>query len=231
QGRRLRDLEAQCVRKVMPQVLGYRLLQLGDWDLDLEALVGSAMLRRWVMSALPECYGQLVGDLQQLPVASNSLDAVLLPHTLEFAQNPRTLLREVDRVLCQRGQVILLGFNPLSSWHAGQYMPLRRAPRYPYWQQIYHYRRVCDWLDLLDFEVEAQTHYGKLLPGMRDVSHYNGPGRWLAPFSAAYMIFARKRVVPVTPVRERWRRLPKLGPAVLPEARVSRLTFSNHRNK
>ncbi|MGB1580541.1 MAG: hypothetical protein ACPHER_03420, partial [Nevskiales bacterium] len=38
QGRQLRSQEAQQVRAVMPRVLGYRLLQLGDWDLDLEAL-------------------------------------------------------------------------------------------------------------------------------------------------------------------------------------------------
>lgn len=222
QGRRVRDWETHCLQSVMPRVLGYRLLQLGDWDLDLQALVGSAMLRHWVLSDTPGLCGQLVGDMQQLPVASNCLDAVLLPHSLELTNNPRALLREVDRVLCNRGQIILLGFNPLSAWHAGQYWPLRRALPYPGVKQLFTRGRVCDWLDLLDFEVEQQIHYGAVLPGLVDVSDYQDRRRWLAPLGPAYMIFARKRVLPVTPVRERWRRLPGLGPAVLPEARLSR---------
>lgn len=224
QGRRIREQEARCVQSVMPRVLGYRLLQLGDWDLDLQALVGSAMLRHWVMSASTELCGQAVGDLQQLPVASNSLDAVLLPHSLELTGNPRSLLREADRVLCNRGQIILLGFNPFSAWHAGQYWPLRRNPPYPGVPRLYSRQRVCDWLDLLDFEVETQLHYGAILPGMGDVRDYEASRRWLAPLGPAYMIFARKRVVPVTPMRERRRRLPELGPAIVPEARVSQLT-------
>lgn len=189
--------------------------------IDLPTLVGSAMLRHWVFSASRDLCGQLVGDLQQLPVASNSLDAVLLPHSLELTRNPRALLRETERVLCNRGQIILLGFNPLSTWHAGQYWPLRRNPPYPAIPHLYRSQRVCDWLDLLDFEVEAQQHYGAPLPGMGNVRDYRGARRWLAPLGPAYMIFARKRVLPVTPVRQFRRRLPELGPAMLPEARIS----------
>ena len=34
-----------------------------------------------------------------MPFASQSLDLVVLPHVLEFAEEPHQVLREVDRVL------------------------------------------------------------------------------------------------------------------------------------
>ena len=114
----------------------------------------------------------------------------------------------------------MLGFNPISAWHAGQYWPLSKQLRYPGSRQLYSARRVSDWLALLDFEVEQLSYYGFVLPGMADVSQTQGPQRWLAPLGQAYMIFARKRVVPVTPLPRRWATIPKLGPGVMPEARI-----------
>ena len=71
--------------------------------------------------------------------------------------------------------------------------------------------------------MELQSCFGRVMPGLADVGEYQqrkDPRRWLAVFGQAYMIFARKRIVPATPVRQRWSRLPKLGPAVIPEARI-----------
>ena len=57
-----------------------------------------------------------MADPTRLPLASDRLDAVLLPHTLDFVPDPRQVLREVERVLIPEGRVVILGFNALSSW-------------------------------------------------------------------------------------------------------------------
>ncbi|MBK6906226.1 MAG: methyltransferase domain-containing protein [Rhodocyclaceae bacterium] len=48
-------------------------------------------------------------DVHHLPFASNSIDLVVVPHTLEFDSNPHQVLREVERVLVPEGQVLVSG--------------------------------------------------------------------------------------------------------------------------
>ena len=64
--------------------------------------------------------GAIRADYDALPIATNSVEAVLLPHTLEHAARPHELLREVDRVLVGEGNVVICGFSPLG--------PVGRAP-------------------------------------------------------------------------------------------------------
>ena len=82
-------------------------------------------------------------DLRQLPFAANSIDLVVMPHVLEFYDDPHQILREVERILIPEGQIVLTGFNPYSLWGLrrrlpgsggmfpwqGNISPLRRAAR------------------------------------------------------------------------------------------------------
>ncbi len=222
QGRQLGDWEHRQLATVMPRVLGYRLLQVGASNYSLDEMGGSAMLHHWVIDSFASKQVQVQAEPHQLPIASQSVDAVLLAHSLEVSANPHALLREVDRVLCTRGQVIIVGLNPMSLWHAGRYLPQRWRAGFPRHSRLYGCGRVCDWLGLLDFEVDTLSRFGAVLPWTGDISQHHDARRWLAPFSQAYMIFARKRVVPLTPTRRSWRAITDLGPAVLPEARVQR---------
>ena len=54
--------------------------------------------------------------LSQLPIANGAVDAVVLPHTLEFETDPFAVVREADRVLAGEGHLIVLGFRPFSLW-------------------------------------------------------------------------------------------------------------------
>src|SRR5262245_16566632 len=60
------------------------------------------------------------GDFQALPILGSSADLVLLPHVLEFSDNPHQVLREVARILMPEGHVVVSGFNPWSMWGARQ---------------------------------------------------------------------------------------------------------------
>lgn len=65
-----------------------------------------------------------------LPFASDSIDHILLPHTLEQHPLPEAVLAEVCRVLNPQGCALLTGFNPHSLWRFSRlfttYLPPRR---------------------------------------------------------------------------------------------------------
>src|SRR5205085_2507192 len=78
----------------------------------------------------------VAADPLQLPLASQSVDLVALPHVLEFHPNPHEVLREAERVLMPEGQVVISGFNSLSLWRLRQAMPFMDKHVAP-WQARY----------------------------------------------------------------------------------------------
>ena len=96
-----------------------------------------------------------VTDPAQLPLASDSIDLVVLPHTLDLCADPRRLLREVERVLIPEGRLITVNFNPWSLW--GLQRLLRRPfgrEEVPWAGNFVGYVRLSDWLSLLGMEIE-----------------------------------------------------------------------------
>lgn len=154
-------------------------------------------------------------DTAALPIAKGQADAVLLPHALEYAASPHRLLREADRLLSQRGHLIILGFNPVSLWGIRQAVGLRH-PALPAGGRLLSLRRLADWLHLLDLEVVDLRRFGVGFPWTRPVSRRDGWTLWRAPglLHEGFMLLARKRTIPLTPMRERWaRRRPDIATA------------------
>lgn len=203
-GRALVAVERRQLSAVMPYLIGYRLLQVGPWGLRADQLEDRRMFRGWVASVPEDPAGHLYFDGRRLPIASHCMDTVVLPHTLERCESPHQLLREADRVLCDRGQLVLLGFNPLAPAALAKRMVGMRGP-HPVTRNLYGMRRVCDWLDLLDFEVVHGRRYGAGFPYLPGGGvDWQRPGKWQLPatMAQAYLLIARKRVIPVTPVRQ-----------------------------
>lgn len=207
-GRLLVQREHMLAREVLGSLTGFRLLQLGSWGFGPELLQHSGTLCQWRFARWPCSKDDVAFDGINLPVATASVDALLLPHSLDLSDQPHLLLRECERVLNDRGQLVVLGFNPLSMWAMGQRLPWRAQGRFVRGAHFYAARRVCDWLRLLDFEPQRLVRYGVGFPFFRhtvtapSIEH---PSKmtsiaWLAQ---AYMVVARKRVVRLT--RVRWR--------------------------
>lgn len=99
-------------------------------------------------------YTRVVGEAANIPIETHSIDIVILPHTLEFENNPHQVLREVTRILKPEGIVLLMGFNPWSFWHLPRFLP--KAKKHTPWHGRFISRyRVIDWLKLLNFEIEV----------------------------------------------------------------------------
>lgn len=221
-GRQLLEGEAQLLRGLLDEVFGLELLQLGDWGASRELLSASRTRRQSIIAGGGEGSPDIIARLDQLPVQSATVDAVLLPHTLEFADDPQAIVREADRVLTGEGQLIVLGFQPASLWG------LRSAASregYPVGlRQMLSARRVQDWLRLLGYEVVTQRSYLYSRPWS---AHHEARRRILrrglfnpVP-AAAWLLRARKHVYRMTPLRMRFlrERRPMLGAKPAPTAR------------
>ena len=204
-GRYLLDWEQERLDEVVADIFGYHALQLGMPVLN--ALQANRMPHRWRANCNPSDQGSdFLAEVTGLPLASASLDLIVLPHTLELSPDPHATLREVERVLVPEGRVVICGLNPTSLWGMRQ----RRAHLYrrfgfgnmylPDAGEFIGHWRLRDWLRLLSFDVN-QLHFGCYLPAVRSqkwlkrLTWMDQLGEhWWPIFGAAYCLVAVKKV-------------------------------------
>lgn len=232
-GRDLLREEIRQVRQALEGVFGDQFLQIGGWG-DPGLFKRLARTRRSVVvTAVPGKGVDIVSAPDALSVSGDCIDAILLPHTLELADDPHAVLREVDRVLRPDGSLVVLGFNPWGWW--GLRHALTRPGFPPGTQRLVSEGRLHDWLRLLDFKVNSASFYFFVPPILRrvrakhrdiDGSHRGrtpgqgkvreqlmgrlGVVRRVPVLAGCYIVVARKETFAVTPIRPVWRRRPAL---------------------
>ena len=224
-GRSLLAAESELLGAALDDVFGWELLQIGAWGSARELLSLGRTRRKSLIAAPGLSPGaDIIARSSQLPVTIDSIDAALLPHTLEFAADPYAILREVDRVLTGEGQLLVLGFRPWSLWGIRARASRRGFP--PGMRRVLSEKLVREWLVLLGFEVVAVSSYLYLGPWSRGLAAGEGAARILRPGityplpAGAYLLKARKRLYTLTPIRPRVRERPAvLGGLVKPTTR------------
>jgi SAM-dependent methyltransferase len=164
-------------------------------------------------------------DLLDLPFEAQSVDLLVLPHTLEFTRDPHHLLREAERVLVPEGQLVIIGFNSLSLWGVRQWLGKMTNRQFvPAAQDLIAFTRLKDWIKLLGFELD-RGRFGCYRPPcdtdkwLARCTFMEAAGdRWWPIFGAAYMITAIKRVRGMRLVGPNWAKKPALAPGLAPVA-------------
>lgn len=216
---------------------------LTTWEqTKVDALVADVFGFHAVQVGLPECdylrnnrigfklrcgQGQRCGLLCEpyaLPIETQSVDLVVLPHVLEFSPHPHQVLREVERILMPEGQVIISGFNPLSLWGLRR-MAARRRGEFPWQGQFLTVRRLKDWLQLLGFETQGGA-FGAYIPPVtqaRWIERFRfmdaAGDRWWPITGGAYVIQGIKRVAGMRLIEPNWRAADKRAKNFAPLAR------------
>ena len=196
--------EAALATLALDTVFGFELLQVGAWGPARHLLTGARTQHTTLLAPELTPGVTLCAPLDTLPFRSDSIDAILLPHTLELVEDPYAVLREAERVLTGEGCLMICGFNPFSGWGArrvfGHHFGRRAFP--PHTQRMLSERRLRDWVALLGFDVDSVHGYLGFLPLKGSLSEVH-PRRALT--AGAYLLKARKRVSTLTLVRPRRR--------------------------
>lgn len=223
--------EQACLEQMLPDMFGHYLVQLGFIDSGLDFSSVSRFRSHVVLDMLAAAEGKVspvLGDPVRLPFVTDSIDAVLMPHTLDFSPNPHQVLREAERVLIAEGRIIIVGFNPLSLW--GLWRLVRKRPGgIPWCGQFLAPWRLHDWLSLLGFKVERTRRLmfrpplgNQRLMAQLEFMERMGPGFW-SPLAGVYVVQAVKRVSTLKPVGRIWKARARLlgGRVVEPTVRGS----------
>src|SRR6185295_3378890 len=206
-------------------VLGYRAVQVGLPEFDF--LRQNRIQFRFSLALEPGA--AVAADPLQLPLESQSVDLLALPHVLEFHHNPHEVLREAERVLMPEGQVVISGFNTLSLWRFRQLFASRQhAP----WDARYiGLLRLRDWLRVLGFELNGGK-FGCYAPPFRQQLWLDrfafmdkAGARWWPLLGGIYVVRAVKRVHGMRLVTPAWRVERARRRALAP---VSQRSHKNH---
>ena len=229
-GEALLQQEARIVEEAFDGIFGEYCLQLGLWGKPRTFMRFTRTQRCALIGDSPAGEPCAVADFHRLPIDSDSVDAVFLPHTLDFSERPHEILREIDRVLRAQGHIVILGFKPGGLWGLRRLVQGSGMP--PGAIHLISDKRLRDWLKLLDMRIQLTQRYFFRWPLPRrkvnPSQKWEARGQMLWPEAAAcYMLTAQKRVSTLTPVKPLWRRKPKVVAGLAePSTRVSRIRFT-----
>ena len=206
----------QNIEKLLPELFGYFALQIGYFCNDVDLLQSSKIGHKFHMN-LDVNKANVAGSPYQLPFSHDTLDLIVLPHTLDFAQEPHQVLREVHRVLISEGHIVLIAFNPISLMGLSK-LAFLRSKRAPWAGHFYTARRLKDWLSLLDFTVTKVEHIGMrppiqnshVLKRLEFLNEISGIG--LGGFGGVQIFVAKKRVLTLSPRPLAWKPRPRILP-------------------
>jgi SAM-dependent methyltransferase len=216
-GQYLRAREQAWFDDTLADIFGFHALQIGLPEYPF--LQGSRIAMRLTVDL--EEPAQVLADPHWLPFAENSMDLIVLPHVLEFTDEPHQLLREVYRVLRPEGQVVVAGFNPFSLFGVKRYFG--REQTMPWTGNFIALYRLKDWLSLLGFEVSGGKLDAYIPPHsqekwLRRLGFFEKAGdRWWPIAGGVYFLRATKRLLGMRVITPQWtRRVRKkaLAPAV-----------------
>ncbi len=214
-GRRLSGQIGGDLELVLDQWFGYHLLIMGD---DMGLPVDDATRVRHVTRVVSSHEvstahldiaerakairgsGFLIADSEDLPVATESVDVVVMFNCLQLSAEPHRILREIHRVLTPDGHVFIVdaNANSLMGWVSSilRRLNLRRHST----AKPLSLGKLEDWLRLLNFQMAPArhkltvplAHRGKIGRWFERVDH------WLAdhniPIGSYYVLFGNKSV-------------------------------------
>jgi SAM-dependent methyltransferase len=200
-----------------PKLFGYHLLKIGNLSCELDSSV--CQIKHQISVAETSNIAGVKADIDELPFSQHSVDVTILSHCLEFYPDPHHLIREADRVLIPDGHLIITGFNPYSFCGMAKLL-LMRSNKFPWCGRFFSSARIKDWLTLLGFEVLAEKRmiYSSLTR-KQSLSRYHYwhtfCEKYLNRFGSVYILVAKKRELPLTPIKPKWRAKPQFNPATI----------------
>lgn len=214
-GQYVQSWEQKKIDGMVANVFGYHAMQVGQpqWDLLQANRIPNKDRTHsyWDEARHGDLDVALYAEPENLPLETQSIDLLILPHVLECSNSPHQVLREAERVLVPEGRVVISGFNPWSLWGAHARLPgLDPVVPVPAHMQV-SLGRLKDWFKLLTFEAD-RGHFGCYAPPCvsakwlgRWAFMESAGDRWWPVCGAVYVVSAVKRVAGVRLIEPAWK--------------------------
>jgi len=203
QGKLLQRQEIKFLRRSITVGCKQTILQIGGIGWEDNFIDCSLFQRYCILDGKGSGCADAVkvrGQSFKLPIQSESIDLVILPHLIEFDVNRFQTMREIERILKPEGEVIVLNFNPLNIWVRMQFLWNKKMS--DTWKGYFiSRRRIADWLKLLNFEIKSTSEF-TIDSGVLELGRFKLGKRTF--FSMAYAVRAVKRqytLIPLTPIK------------------------------
>ena len=210
-GQQLLLEEQRVADEQLNNIFGYYLLQLGVTGsrcLILENRISNKFVLHPITCV--GCHPSALTDFNHLPLPPQTIDVVVLHHTLDYSQSPHHLLREATNTVIPNGHILIVGFNPVSFLGLYRWL-IRWIKPQPQWRHnSLGVGRIKDWLAVLDFApVEVAYAYYQwpfLSDRFRPYSlWFNKFMRKLGmPLGGVYLILAKNETFAMTPTKPQW---------------------------
>ncbi len=209
-------------KRILSGVFGYFALLYSD---RAKALVGdNIVVKNTVIISNESQQGGINCSYQALPIASDSIDLVVLPEIIQSSEFPHQVLREIERVLIPEGYAILVLENPLS-WISLRKRLIATVLRKKINPNLFGKLRINDWFRLLGLEANREIPISPLenkIAESRMPDWIKRLSRWVSEYTSGYyIIVAKKKLSTLTPIRPSWRNNRKLVSPRFAESSVS----------
>ncbi len=197
--------EREFFDREVADVFGFNALQLGlqEYNFLIRNRIADKIFLNMDQKPDIRC------DFGALPIRTEAVDLLLMPHVLEFASNPHFVLQEATRVLRPEGHIMISMFNPWSIW--GGYKLLKKNT-IPWNGNFMSLSRLRDWLSLLNYEIIG-GHMAIYIPPIegsalrRRFAFMEKAGqRWWPFMGGVYFLHAIKKVANIRLISQRWQK-------------------------
>jgi len=203
----LNELEEK-ISPILSTTFGYYSLQIGCPGIAERLQESCRVKHQFTLDdlGLP---AKVHANPSMLPIASDSVDLVILMHHLSNTGEPHAVLREAFRILIPEGKLVIIDFNPTSLWGLRNFFQ-SWLEHVPFKGHFYTARRIDDWMRLLGFDQDRFYRVGYLPPIQKPsiTRHMSwlekGARNWLPVLGALNLLVYSKNISPLTPVRHRW---------------------------
>ena len=203
------DQEQHLLDQIWPECFGYYLLELGLSPAVTQLSCASRLRNHVYLSPASAPEVNIVSEFTDLPLASDSVDVVLVHHWLGMLDNPVEALEEIYRVLVPEGRVIICGLRP--AWWCGWYDKVAQEQRFPW---SFHSARVGElkrWLGNVGFTMVKRVRHSYGLSLQVNNLHlpnlfytFKGLAQVGLPYGSGYIIVAQKKISTLMPIKPKW---------------------------
>lgn len=145
--------EAMALSGYLSHLIGQHALLLGSplqSGIMEECAMTYSIDRKFILKGWGEA--EQSDDQNELVIRDHSMDLVVLPHTLEYVYDAKTLLNDVTRILHPAGYVMIVGFRHWHPWVLKQQRVKQRC-RIPWGGKLPNYATVRECLDDLHYDI------------------------------------------------------------------------------